>query len=392
MSQKFLLNQLETKRENNFNLLRFIAALMVILFHNFMFLGNNIFLYERVNIGSMAVDMFFIISGFLVSRSLLYNPSLFRYYISRFLRIWPALVLNSIVIAFIIGAILTKNLDANYLAAAVDYVYVNLTLHAPNVYTLPGVLENSLYSVVNSPLWTLGYEVFLYCVLALMSQTRLFRDKSLFLIFLSMVLFSNIVIAIVELKVHVFISNLLRFCPLFFLGVGFQLFKDEVWLSYERLLISLCLFIITVYLQNKGVDLTTLYYLLLSYIMIAIAYLPKGRLLKFNAFGDYSYGLYIYGWPVGIGLSVVITDYVPLTLLTLFLTFICAFLSWHCVEKYFLSLKHFVPEIKNYTGSTRIALTLFSLLLVTYPLINQPAWKYIWDKRVTYVHPYHIVP
>jgi peptidoglycan/LPS O-acetylase OafA/YrhL len=75
------------QRDNNLNLIRSIAAIVVIISHSYPLLygkGNYDFLYNRLGItlGEVAVDVFFLISGFLISISLVSKKSLFYYFIA----------------------------------------------------------------------------------------------------------------------------------------------------------------------------------------------------------------------------------------------------------------------------------------------------------------------
>ena len=52
--------------------------------------------------------MFFIISGFLVTRSVMTQPTLVDYAVARFLRLFPALLVACIGIAFVLGPVVTS--------------------------------------------------------------------------------------------------------------------------------------------------------------------------------------------------------------------------------------------------------------------------------------------
>jgi peptidoglycan/LPS O-acetylase OafA/YrhL len=78
-------------RDNNFNLIRFVAASAVLLDHSFALVAPEIAAgsyidFARLEIGRLAVDVFFIVSGFLVTRSVMTQPTLVDYAIARFLR------------------------------------------------------------------------------------------------------------------------------------------------------------------------------------------------------------------------------------------------------------------------------------------------------------------
>ena len=99
-------------RDNNFNLIRFIAASAVLVDHSFALVAPEqaagaAIDFETLEIGRLAVDVFFIISGFLVTRSVLTQPTLVDYGVARVLRLFPALIVVCILIAFVLGPLVT---------------------------------------------------------------------------------------------------------------------------------------------------------------------------------------------------------------------------------------------------------------------------------------------
>ena len=99
-------------RDNNFNLIRFLAASAVILDHSFALVARDqtaaAFIdVASLEIGRLAVEVFFIISGFLVTCSVMTQPTLVDYAVARFLRLFPALFAACIGIAFVLGPIVT---------------------------------------------------------------------------------------------------------------------------------------------------------------------------------------------------------------------------------------------------------------------------------------------
>jgi peptidoglycan/LPS O-acetylase OafA/YrhL len=95
-------------RDNNFNLIRFIAASAVLVDHSFALVAPEqaagaAIDFEALEIGRLAVDVFFIISGFLVTRSVLTQPTLVNYGVARVLRLFPALIVVCILVAFVLG-------------------------------------------------------------------------------------------------------------------------------------------------------------------------------------------------------------------------------------------------------------------------------------------------
>ena len=94
--------------KNNFSFLRLVGAILVIYGHSFPITKNISpnFYIETVQI--LGIDIFFIISGYLITKSWLSDPHVIRYAIRRFLRIFPALFVIVLVSVFIIGPLFTR--------------------------------------------------------------------------------------------------------------------------------------------------------------------------------------------------------------------------------------------------------------------------------------------
>ena len=79
-------------RENNFNIIRFVAAIMVIYGHMYYLIGSNPKCYYGMPVSSIGVKIFFLISGYLIMQSYLRDANILRYAIRRFFRIVPGLI------------------------------------------------------------------------------------------------------------------------------------------------------------------------------------------------------------------------------------------------------------------------------------------------------------
>jgi peptidoglycan/LPS O-acetylase OafA/YrhL len=137
--------------------------------------------------GTLGVDIFFVISGLLVTRSLVDRSAIGFFVASRALRILPALAVVLALSAWVIGPILTDLPLREYLAAGRVWSYVvrNLTL-ADSQWGLPGVFaRNPVGDAVNGSLWTLQPEVLMYGLLLLLGAiaaaggTRLSRFRGI---------------------------------------------------------------------------------------------------------------------------------------------------------------------------------------------------------------------
>lgn len=147
----------------NFDLMRLIAALLVVLSHSWPLAGQAPIWTRGVeDFGALGVSIFFVISGFLVSASYQRDPK--SYLLKRLLRIEPGLIV-SLVATVMLLALVTTAPASVYWPQAGLYVVRNALLY-PGISELPGVFAtNPVPHIVNGVLWTLRLEFTFYLVL-----------------------------------------------------------------------------------------------------------------------------------------------------------------------------------------------------------------------------------
>ena len=126
---------------------------------------------------------------------------------------------------------------------------------------------------------------------------------------------------------------------MFFTGSSFYFLQDKIHISSKvGILLITILAISTI---NKDTFFLA-YTLSLAYIVFYLAYIPKGGIRNFNKLGDYSYGIYIYAFPVQqiIAVSVPGISTWGMIGLSFSITAFLAYLSWHVIEKRALTLKN----------------------------------------------------
>jgi len=178
------------KQTNNFDFLRIVFSIFVIITHAYPLSGmpSNDWISQisdhQMSFSYLGVAGFFAISGYLVMQSLSRSSSLKEYFLKRILRIYPALI-GVLVLTVLLGPFVYSGSLANYLhnSSVWSYVPFNLTLFKLQ-YSIKGIFEDNPYaSVINGSLCTLPYEVLLYLLLsALFYLSRTFKG---FLFFLS---------------------------------------------------------------------------------------------------------------------------------------------------------------------------------------------------------------
>ncbi|HKP77570.1 MAG TPA: acyltransferase [Phenylobacterium sp.] len=149
----------------NFDLMRLVAALLVVVSHTFPLAGQAPLRIMGVeDLGALGVSVFFVISGYLVSAS--YKRDSKSYLLKRILRIEPGLIASLLVTAGLLAFVTTAP-AAEYWPQAALYVLRNALLY-PATYELPGVFQGlPMAGVVNGVLWTLRLEFTFYLVLML---------------------------------------------------------------------------------------------------------------------------------------------------------------------------------------------------------------------------------
>ena len=140
------LSEYAVGRDNNFNLIRLVAALAVIVTHSVPVLGlppDRGFSFDHLglSLGDVAIDAFFVTSGFLVTGSLFNRGNLIAFLWARALRIYPALWVMLVLTVFGLAPALTSLTLPDYFAAPKTYEYFAKcsTLIGGVRWSLPGV-------------------------------------------------------------------------------------------------------------------------------------------------------------------------------------------------------------------------------------------------------------
>lgn len=341
--QKYNTNK--TVVNNNFGLLRLLAAYFVLISHSFAVLQKPLeqpaLWYNGKNIifSGVGLDIFFTISGFLVTQSLFNSDSLKHYLWKRFLRIFPALVVANLV-CIIIGCFITSLSLNDYLfnKATWAYLFKNSTL-VINQFYLPGVFSNLKNNTVNASLWTILIEVECYVVLCLGAWyivPRKWLYLSCFVLFEALRVYLTVVNNYHLRGLDLY--GMFTFGTYFYLGSLLYVFKDDIrfkWF-YANILMAIALITVYTFLESITISIFFAYCFIIIGISKAVVNL-KGY--------DFSYGVYLYAFPVqqlvvsylGYSVNVWLHITISATIATLL-----AFLSWTFVEKPFLKKKSLV--------------------------------------------------
>jgi peptidoglycan/LPS O-acetylase OafA/YrhL len=326
---------------NNLDLIRLFCSCLVIFGHAFVVTPDPAwpaaawdptmhFGYPGVYSASVAVKIFFFISGILVTNSLLVRKSVSHYVIGRIFRIWPALAVVLLLTAFLIGPGLTSLPVRDYFSHYSVYHYVagNLLMWMP--VHLPGVFaDNPLPALVNGALWTLPYEIAAYFALLLLAVLGVLRHR----ILCGLVL---VLIVADPLLPHPLVVRWLEanpqftyLPPCFALGAFVALCKDRLFVSPGIVAIAFAAF--WVLRETAGGPL--LYFFSLFVAVLYVSGLPWIRKIRLKS--DISYGTFIWGFVIQQMVAGKFHDRgLPFNLgASLALALFMGFLSWHLIEK-----------------------------------------------------------
>ena len=329
---------------NNLTALRWFAAGLVLYGHSFVFLGlpEPTFM-GWAPLGPLGVFIFFAISGYLVAQSWESDPHPLRFLQRRALRIFPGLFACTALSVFVLGPLLTSLPLSDYFHHERTRGYFeNVALYT--VYYLPGVFEHSrVPNAVNGSLWSLPAEFFMYLTLALVGLLRVPRLGWLVIV-AGMMLLSRFWASQATEMLVIYRTDVRQvvICGVFF-WIGAAFFKYKISRLFSTTT-ALSAVVIWLCLSRWPEVFILMGWLMLPFLALAFG-LEKGRWLGRLAKHDYSYGIYIYAFPVqqtvvALWPSISHGMYLGMTSV---MTLGLAAMSWHWIEQPALRLKPVRP-------------------------------------------------
>jgi len=327
-------------KENNFDFIRLFMSILVLYGHSYLlYYGpatqDRDFMYVissgQIDAGTFAVPVFFIMSGYLITASWQNTKNLRKFLEKRIFRIYPAVIVSILLTIYLIGFLVSSDYS-NYLSNLEIYKVLKSIFIMYIGNSVMNVFSNLPYSsAVNGSLWTLMYEFFCYLMIAFLGYSKLLNKRNIILIFIVFYLLSMMNKYTSFSNTLFFFKSLPDLALYFFAGTLYFYRKEKVH-SLEKVLLMLLLLALFTYVGYLHLVLVFVLYEVLFYI----SYSKYIKLHNFAKRGDFSYGVYIYAFPIQQTLIFFWRDdftyclfLVTSTITSLFL----AILSWKIVEK-----------------------------------------------------------
>lgn len=352
-------------RVANFDTLRLGFAVLVILSHSFP-LGTGSSSREplvrltggHLTLGNLSVMAFFAISGNLITQSWLRTPSPVDFLKRRVSRIYPAFLASALVSALVVVP-LASGAGAARSIPPLDFVLQTLTLQP---FTCPAVFTHNAWpNVLNGSLWSVRIEFFCYVGIMLLGMIGLLKRGWIMVVLLLAGVGWNLWLELAHLPAHISVfenafgnlwdwSNVL---PWFLAGAAFHLCGDTKLLSRRMLVAAGIALAASRFVPHAMVVALPICG---TYLLMGAAYSSRLHRLNLGKHGDFSYGTYLYAYPVQqliVNLEGGALAPVVLFLIAAPISVGLGALSWFLVERRFLK-----RSVNLKRGSEAMAVTL----------------------------------
>lgn len=290
---------------NNFNAVRLCLSLLVILAHSYeiRYGGRSqeplTKIFGTISFGELAVNCFFIVSGYLILGSWHRSGSLLQFIWRRFLRVAPAFIFCYLISGLIVGPAVQP---AQIYFSHFDWLRYFLGLATFSQPQTPNVFVGTMFPGVNVPLWSIQYEVACYCLLAGLGVIGALRTQrcwiALFFCFGGLLILGRVAGSYgVPQYFEVFTKSYIRL-PFFFFAGGIFYLKPQLLQLRQQLtwaLIGGCVALIGL-THSVTAELGLASGGALAILSLATHRSNRSATLIDKL--DISYGLYLYAWPV----------------------------------------------------------------------------------------------
>jgi len=340
----------QVRSGNNFDAIRLAMATLVVWSHSFaLYYGTESFepislaLNGTYNAGNIAVLVFFIVSGFLITRSFVTSSSTKSFISKRIRRIYPGYLVATSLCAFVVIPLYSSIRDKSLLEIIKTFT-LNLFLRnyfpPSNAFT-----ANPAANAINGSLWSIPFEFWCYIGVAALGVTGFLSKKRALLVFAVLVLIGRVVLDLLGRKPGwgfiglVFGWPYMWFIilPCFLLGMLAYCYRNYLPRSRALLVVLTAMTTAAAWISPHVTHL--LLPPALAYGVFYVAFSESIRLHKVVKFGDFSYGTYLYAFTIqqmlyaSLGHTLSFGGYLALSLCFSLSAGIC---SWFFVERWFV--------------------------------------------------------
>lgn len=332
-----------TGRDNRFTLIRLALASAVLVEHAIIVTQGPLppppMAINAWSLSYAAVNGFFVLSGFLIANSLEHRADPFTYAASRILRLMPALVFLSMVAVFLVGPIATGLTQAAYWTDPQTWSYPLQVLAFLDTSQGPAGIfpDHPWRGEFSTTLWTLRYEVIAYIAAALLFFTPLAWGRFAVLAYFVLANAAYLLIQAAWPDAPVLFTSAARLGAAFTLGMAVYLWRDRLpvlpWVAIAA--IPLWLLLGAAPLAELVLNLA------IGSLLFWVAFSRLGGMPTLSSIPDWSYGIYIWHFPIMQLVLMVEPDagFWTIAAFTTPATAAIAAISWHWIEKPSLSQK-----------------------------------------------------
>ncbi len=338
-------NLVQQHNKNNFGFLRLLLASLVVVSHSPELVDGNksreilTNIFGTITFGELAIDGFFLISGYLILKSFYSSSGLKSYLLKRILRIYPAFIVASLFCILVVAPLSSGWSVIEHLGIK-DWL---ISIGKMGILETPSV-EGVKVGSLNGSMWSIWVEFVCYLSIPTLFYLGLHK-RTLYLLTLFGVACIYLYTQLTQKNmwlpypIRLDFHHSTRLLTAFLVGGFFHIFKDKISWTKQYSLAALLLLMASLLSKNFA-ELGL--FVFGGYLLFNFALNYKNKFL--NNIGtnvDISYGIYLYAWPI----QILIVQYHPrinpylLTLITLVLAAIMGYLSWIVVEKPFMKLK-----------------------------------------------------
>lgn len=283
---------------SNLSLIRFISAIFVIFCHAYPLSANEVDVLSRISggtlsFGNLAVAVFLISSGLLVSKSIEKKGEAKTYFKARCIKIFPPLILTVIATIIIMGIFFSNYEFLIYLKMSGTYKYLLNCILVP-IHSLPGIFLNNIYgSTVNGSLWTLPIEFICYIGLFIAFKISLTKREYFKYTFIPVILL-YIFINIIDFSIIIALKGYLQPIFMFYMGMYYYIYRDKIYFNLKYFIFCIFGFCITIVLRNAWIGLFMFFPYIIVYLSFGIRQISNYA----NKLGNISYGIYLCAFPI----------------------------------------------------------------------------------------------